>query len=254
MPLFRSKPRVDGPEPGGIVDELERLLRGLKALPLAAPILLLVGFGAGEVAKLALRVPGDAPVRVTKERRVPRVHLDVIGSQVKAMRADGQSTVDLVKMYREEVAPVERVLLRRGVSDRMARQISWPVVLESKEKGLDPATVMAILMVESGGKATARSSVGARGLMQVMPSWVGQWRCGRNLYDVEDNICHGTSILRWYLRQHGTEKQALLGYNGCVRGTNTPNCKTYPDKIWRLREEIKTEITRERERIADASE
>jgi len=23
----------------------------------------------------------------------------------------------------------------------------------------------------------------------------------------------------------------LLHYNGCVRGTNTPNCKTYPAKV-----------------------
>ena len=25
----------------------------------------------------------------------------------------------------------------------------------------------------------------------------------------------------------------MLHYNGCVRGTNTPNCKTYPSKVQR---------------------
>jgi hypothetical protein len=83
--------------------------------------------------------------------------------------------------------------------------------------------------------------------MQVMPGWAGQWReCGRDLYDVEDNLCNGTSILQWYLRRHGDERRALLGYNGCVRGTNTPNCFIYPNKIWTLRDQIKREMDRER--------
>ena len=25
--------------------------------------------------------------------------------------------------------------------------------------------------------------------------------------------------------------KGLLRYNGCVRGTNTPNCRTYPNKV-----------------------
>jgi soluble lytic murein transglycosylase-like protein len=80
--------------------------------------------------------------------------------------------------------------------------------------------------------------------MQVMPSWAGHWRgCGRNLYDIEDNLCHGTRILAWYIERFGgDERRALLGYNGCVRGTNTPNCKTYPDKIDRVRRQIRNEL------------
>jgi soluble lytic murein transglycosylase-like protein len=182
-----------------------------------------------------------------------RVELDALSSQMQRMRAmltKGEHTVDVVERYRADVEPVERVLLARGLSSRVAREISWPLVRESQSKGIDPATVVAILMVESGGKRTARSSVGARGLMQVMPIWAGRWRsCGRDLYDVEDNLCTGTSVLRWYLQQHGTERKALLGYNGCVTGSNTPNCTTYPEKVWRLREQIRRELSRERERI-----
>ena len=129
----------------------------------------------------------------------------------------------------------------------MAKQIARPLVEEADNKNVDPALVVAVLMVESGGKVTARSSVGARGLMQVMPGWVGTWRnCGRDLYDIKDNLCNGTSILAWYIQQHGTEREALLGYNGCVRGTNTPNCHTYPDKIGRLREQIRRDLDREK--------
>ena len=254
MSFTTPKPSIDGPEPGGIVAELERMLRSLRVLLLVAPLLLLVGFGAGEVARYALRTPDGRLVRDMGDRSVPRLQFEALSVRMKSLRATGASTVDYVTMYREHVQPVETVLRKRGLSSGNARRISWPLVEESYRKGLDPATVVAIMMVESGGKSTARSPVGARGLMQVMPGWAGQWRrCGRDLYDVEDNICHGTEILHWYLQRHGTERQALLGYNGCVRGTNTPNCKTYPDKVWRLREQIKKEIDRERERISAES-
>ncbi|HUP90337.1 MAG TPA: lytic transglycosylase domain-containing protein, partial [Longimicrobiales bacterium] len=140
--------------------------------------------------------------------------------------------------------PVEKVLRHHGVGNTIARRISWPLVEESYRRGVDPATVTAILLVESEGNPTARSSVGARGLMQVMPLWAGQWRgCGRDLYNIKENICNGTSILAWYLERHGDERSALLGYNGCVRGTNTPNCHRYPDKIWNLRQQIKRELS-----------
>jgi hypothetical protein len=249
MTLFKRRRPADRVERVGVMEELEKLVRRARALPLVAPVLLLVGFGAGEITKGSLRVPEDEAVRVSTERVIPRIHIDASILRMNAMREDGERTVEFVTFTKEHVEPVEKVLRRRGVSRAMAKQIARPLVEESYRKKLDPATVVAILMVESGGKATARSSVGARGLMQVMPLWAGQWRgCGTDLYDVKDNLCNGTSILRWYLQERGTERQALLGYNGCVNGTNTPHCHTYPDKIWRLREQIKVDLDRERAR------
>ena len=44
-----------------------------------------------------------------------------------------------------------------------------------------------------------------------MPAWAGYWRgCARDLYDIEGNLCNGTSILAWYMdRFGGDEKRAL---------------------------------------------
>jgi hypothetical protein len=250
MKLFNRRQTPDLQDRVGTMEELERLVRRLRALPLAAPLLLLVGFGVGEVTNRSLRIPGDVAVRESTEKEIPRVHLEALSNRMHAMSAEGKKTVDYVRTYREHVKPVEKVLVRHGISRGRARKISWPLVQQSYEKGLDPATVVAVMLVESEGNPTARSFVGARGLMQVMPSWLGTWRkCGKDLYAIEDNLCNGTSILAWYLSRHGTEQQALLGYNGCVNGTNTPNCHTYPAKIWRLREQVKKEITRERENL-----
>jgi soluble lytic murein transglycosylase-like protein len=245
--LFRSRRPVDRGERAGIVEDLEKLIKRFRALPLAAPILLMVGFGAGEITKRDLKTPENQPVRWATERSVAAVHLDALSATFRAMRDAGNRTVEEVSFYKTQVEPVEKVLRRRGMSRSMAKQIARPLVEEADDKDVDPALVVAVLMVESGGKVTARSAVGARGLMQVMPGWVGTWRnCGRDLYDIRDNLCNGTSILAWYIEQHGTEREALLGYNGCVRGTNTPNCHTYPDKIWRLREQIRRDLDREK--------
>jgi hypothetical protein len=227
----------------GMMEELELIWRRVRTLVLGAPILLLVGFGAGELANSMVSVSADKAVRFTTGKEVPGNQLEFLSDRMHKTRDAGSQTVEYVTLYRDHVEPVEKVLRAHGVGARTARKISWPLVEESYRRSVDPATVTAILLVESEGNPSARSPVGARGLMQVMPGWVGTWRnCGRDLYNIKDNICNGTSILAWYLRSHGDERRALLGYNGCVHGTNTPNCHRYPDRIWALRQQIKREL------------
>jgi hypothetical protein len=248
MKLFRSSDEFGRPRRVGLFEDFERLLRRLRAVGLAAPVLLFVGFGIGNVTNGVLEVPEGRMVRAAVDEHVPRVHLELLSRHMQRLRSAGDQTVDYVTMYQDHVAPVEAVLRRRGVNERTARQVAWPLVEHSYRVGLDPAFVTSIVLIESGGKPTATSFVGARGLMQVMPLWAGHWRaCGRDLYDINGNLCHGTNILKYYLdRSPGDERRALLGYNGCVRGTNTPNCHTYPDKVTRLKQQIQREITIER--------
>jgi soluble lytic murein transglycosylase-like protein len=173
-----------------------------------------------------------------------RVHLVALSRQMERMRGEGKSTADYIRMYQDEVAPVERVLTRRGVPRGTARRVAWPLVEQSYRNGVDPATVISVMLIESAGRPDARSSVGARGLMQIMPAWAGYWRgCGRDLYAIEDNLCNGTKILAYYFDRHrGDERRALLGYNGCVNGTNTPNCGLYPDKVDTVRRQVRREL------------
>jgi soluble lytic murein transglycosylase-like protein len=95
--------------------------------------------------------------------------------------------------------------------------------------------LLAVLLVENPWLETgARSSVGAQGLMQVMPFHRGKWRaCAPRLDDIESNICHGAQIFAAYLSEEkGNMDRALLRYNGCVKGTNTPNCHQYPTHVY----------------------
>ena len=249
MKLLRRKTDFEQPaRRTGFHEELERWRRRARALPLAAPLLLLMGFGVGNLTNDAIALPEGTEVREPTQNHVPRVRIDALSGFLSNLRRDGDRTVSYVTTYKDDVAPVEQVLLRRGVPKQTARKVAWPLVENANKHDIDPATLVSIMLMESGGKPTARSSVGARGLMQVMPLWAGQWRgCGTDLYDIEDNLCNGSNILAWYLRTKGDERSALLGYNGCVRGTNTPNCHTYPDKFTRL----KTQVEREMKAVKD---
>ncbi|HEX6134262.1 MAG TPA: lytic transglycosylase domain-containing protein [Longimicrobiales bacterium] len=244
MKLFGRSYYPDRDQRPGLFEDLELLLRRVRAVGLAAPFLLFVGFGVGNATNDLLTLPADSPVRARAEDPVPRVHLELLSRHMERLQETGAETEDYVALYQDHVAPVEAVLRRRGVNEATARQVAWPLVQHSYRRGLDPAFVLSIVIVESGGKPRATSFVGARGLMQVMPAWSGHWRnCGRDLYDIEANLCNGTSILAWYLsRNPGDENKALLGYNGCVRGTNTPNCFTYPQKVARLKHQIQREM------------
>jgi hypothetical protein len=235
-----------------MMEELERLWRRVRALAHVAPVLLVVGFSAGEIANRVLSVPEDKAVRLGE--KVPQTDLEQWAGRMQRIRGEGQKTVSYVSLYRDHVEPVEKVLRRHGIAGTTARKISWPLVEESYRRNLDPATVISIMLIESEGKPTARSFVGAAGLMQVMPFWAGRWRgCGKDLYDIETNLCNGTSILAWYFRNFDGERKALLGYNGCVRGTNTPRCHTYPDKVARLRDRIRLELAAARPPLPEES-
>jgi hypothetical protein len=234
-----------------VIEELELLWKRVRRVALFAPLLLVVGFGTGKVTNRALELPEATPAR-QPTTQIALVHLDALSRTMERLRGEGVRTAEVVSVYREHVEPVERVLRRRGMSRATARETAWPLVEQSYKNRLDVATVLSIIFLESNFRPNATSSVGARGLMQVMPAWAGRWRgCGRDLYAITDNLCNGTSILAYYLRTHkGDERRALLGYNGCVRGTVTRNCHTYPDKVARVRSQMVRELTLQRTRPA----
>lgn len=240
MGLFRHDD--SDARPRGLVDELEALLRWVRLLPAAIPLLLVAGWGLGQLTARGISLPEGTPVRVTEAPSTPRAHLEALSAYMSELRSDGEHTEEYVALYDGHVRPVESSLRRWGLEPELARKVAWPLVEQSYARGLDPATVVAIVLVESSGRPTATSFVGARGLMQIMPIHQGQWGCGQDLYDIESNLCYGTQILAWNLdRYQGDEQRALLAYNGCVTGANTPDCHTYPARVQRVREMVRTE-------------
>ncbi|HUG02354.1 MAG TPA: lytic transglycosylase domain-containing protein [Longimicrobiales bacterium] len=228
----------------GFFDEIERIARRAKLLVFAVPLLALAGFTLGDATTRALALPIYEPG--AEGSRIDGVEVVTLSDKMADMRIAGDETGEFVRVYREHVQPIERVLQARGVPSERARSIAWPLVEHSYRNELDPATVLAVLWIESRGRPAATSFVGARGLMQVMPAHQGRWQgCdpAGDLYEIETNLCYGTRILSWYVRRYGgNEDRALLGYNGCVSGTNTPDCRLYPRKVARIRSQIEREL------------
>jgi hypothetical protein len=137
-------------------------------------------------------------------------------------------------------------LLRTGkLSQARAARIADAAVRQAYTERVPPALVLGVMMLENDEfKPSAKSKVGAVGLMQIMPA---VWRptlgrkFGRDLSDDATNVKYGVFILGHLARavpdEMGAEdgwRRALLRYNGCVRGTNTPRCSRYPDQVQRI--------------------
>lgn len=97
------------------------------------------------------------------------------------------------------------------------------IAAEARRNGLDPLVLAAVIRVESGFRPEATSSVGARGLMQVVPE-TGAWaarRMGRpvfhpdQLFDPAVNVSVGAWYLAALRREFGGSlPAALAAYNG----------------------------------------
>jgi soluble lytic murein transglycosylase-like protein len=168
-----------------------------------------------------------------------------------AMAAPGElmTALDSMELERElPSAAMRRPLesyLRRYSDDRvLVRRISRAVLREAGRQQVPPSLITAVLLTENTTlKPEAASSVGAQGLMQVMPFHAGARLCNSDdLVDVDSNICHGTLILARNLQATSTPTAALLRYNGCVRGTNTPNCGRYPSIVLARASRVRHEI------------
>jgi len=104
---------------------------------------------------------------------------------------------------------------------------------------IDPAWAFAIARRESSFMTDARSSVGAKGLMQLMPNTAKQLKHGsvsrRYLYDAENNIKLGTKYLRKLLdKNKGNPVLATASYNaGPYRVKRwLKDSKAMPADIW----------------------
>ena len=180
------------------------------------------------------------PVFMGQDEVVQRVlvpHHDFLPSFALGDLADSARFAADVNAFRQD-------LVATGHMDEdRATRLANVAVTEAYRRRVPPPLILGVMLTENDEfKSSARSSVGAVGLMQVYPrAWVPPLRklFGSNLRDDAVNLRYGIYILGTYV--HGEKddvspdswRTALLHYNGCVRGTNTPRCHGYPDVVKR---------------------
>ena len=110
-----------------------------------------------------------------------------------------------------QAQPAQGVPLPPAHVERLIQEVA-------SEHGVDAALVRAVVAVESGFEARARSPKGAVGLMQVLPATGRQYGI-RNLYDPSANLEAGVRHLKGLLDRFPLSL-ALAAYNageGAVR-------------------------------------
>jgi soluble lytic murein transglycosylase len=140
---------------------------------------------------------------------------------VNKASADYQQTQRLAALISQEI-PSERNKAKKVRKDEKLDVFEFArhVVRLSRDYEVDPLLVLAIIKVESGFKPTARSYVGAIGLMQVMPvviRAVGSEVAVSNkaeLYDPYKNVLLGIHYFTFLRDKYENNLQhALSAYN-----------------------------------------
>src|SRR2546423_4696246 len=120
------------------------------------------------------------------------------------------------------VQEIKRVAysLRKYTNDTvLAQRIAGAIIVEGGKKNINPALLVGVVLTEDARlDPRAKSSVGARGLMQVMPFHAGKWKgcLSADLFAIDSNICHGVSILADLIKRSPNVERAFQRFNGCV--------------------------------------
>jgi len=103
-----------------------------------------------------------------------------------------------------------------------ASALASAIVFESHSAQFDPFLVAAVILAESSFRSTARSHVGARGLMQIRPSTGSficsisntHWRGAGELHTPDYNIRLGIAYLKHLGEMYGNDiEKVLTAYN-----------------------------------------
>ena len=103
---------------------------------------------------------------------------------------------------------------------------------------LDPYLLLAVISIESGFNPLAESTVGALGLMQIMPNVHAEklksFGGARQALDPWVNMQVGAQILREYIDRFGSEPAALRAYVGVAADQPTD----YPERVMQIRDRL----------------
>jgi soluble lytic murein transglycosylase-like protein len=119
------------------------------------------------------------------------------------------------------MAKIESLLVSQDASEEIAAELARGILHESEKNSVDPLLVVAVIQVESRFDHRAKSSRGARGLMQIQPVVVAELieegkispQGNRNLNDPIVNLRVGVSYLAYLKEMFGDVRVALAAYN-----------------------------------------
>lgn len=170
----------------------------------------------GLAAVLAVGFP--APREALLRQAVTAVNAAEAASGTVSATGPIQAAAAESAQEREQRAVTEFIARRYRVSEDATAGFVASAYRAGREYSIDPLLILAVMAIESRYNPVAESSMGAMGLMQVIPKYHPEKLHAhggeQSLLDPEVNIQVGARILREYLRRHGETEAALQMYAG----------------------------------------
>ncbi|MDQ6801830.1 MAG: lytic transglycosylase domain-containing protein [Acidobacteriota bacterium] len=162
-------------------------------------------FGDGFAANSLFKLSRVLPARVVSQR------VALYDDKWLPATVDANFPQAKADIFHTEMARINSAIRHEFLSNALP---FGDLIHEKAQKyDVDPALVAAVVETESRFHRTARSPVGAQGLMQLMPR-TGRWLGATNLYDAEQNVDAGVKYLKYLQgRFDGNLKNTIAAYN-----------------------------------------
>jgi len=194
-----------------------------KIFSLARGLFALVGLAA--VLAVALPAPRDALLkeilRFTPSVKAALADAVAVGDPGELDAAAGPMPVappEALLEEREQSALAEFISRRYRVAESASAAFVSTAYRVGQEFSIDPLLILAVMAIESRYNPVAESSMGAMGLMQIIPRYHQEKLLEHGgehaLLDPDVNIQVGAQILREYMRRFGATEAALQKYAG----------------------------------------
>ncbi len=149
---------------------------------------------------------------------VPAPVADASAAAVVPLAGDSLAHRDVPEAKPQFAAVLDYLKRRYRVSPEAVMPIVEVAELIGRERRIDPLLILAIIGIESGFNPFAESSLGARGLMQVIPRFhMDKFPAGlgsRHLFDPAVNIRVGVGVLEEAIKRRGGLVPGLQQYAG----------------------------------------
>jgi soluble lytic murein transglycosylase-like protein len=143
--------------------------------------------------------------------QINELEIDLIDSRKQLVQLESELNLQKKNLANKKTCKISLNTNKKTVKLRS----KWAGLIQkfSSKHGLDPAFVESLIWQESRFNEKAISSVGAAGLMQLMPATAERFGCYNRL-DPSENIKAGTAYLAWLSKRFkGDKKLILAAYN-----------------------------------------
>jgi hypothetical protein len=179
-----------------------------------------------------------------------------------APEAQDPASNQAFRMDSEPLDPSQRALVehlsrRFLIATEATQRMVGAAYRASREVGLDPLLVLAVISIESRFNPIAESVMGAKGLMQIIPRFhrekLLELGGEEAVLDPEFNILVGSRILQEYVYRTGTLEAGLQFYNGAMWDSSAQYAQKVLSERGRLEDTVRLALQHARAEAAAAA-